>query len=154
MKDSRNAQIVQKRERANRLSLPPNLLRATTFTMVLIVLAVLGVLVVLAIALASVCVTGACALVPCTCNTSSTTRVSSYGAIVPCTCIANPIARVSSYSTIVTCQSTRALKLIDQSGYCLPTRKIPTLSGWPSSVTVNYWILSVNDIFSIQNSLT
>lgn len=98
--------------------------------MVLIVLAVLGVLVVLAIALASICVTGACAL-------------------VPCTCIASPIARVSSYSTIVTCQSTRALKLIDQSGYCLPTRKIPTLSGWPSSVTVNYWILSVNDIFSI-----
>jgi len=118
--------------------------------MVLIVLAVLGVLVVLAIALASVGVTGACALVPCTCITSSitssTTRVSSYGAIVPCTCIASPIARVSSYGTVV---STRALKLIDQSGYCLPTRKIPTLAGWPSSVTVNYWILLVNDIFPI-----
>jgi len=84
--------------------------------MVLIVLAVPGVLVVLAIssvALATtVCVTGACI-------TDSTTRV-------------------SSYSAIVTCQNTRALKLIDQSGDCLPTRKIPTLPGWPSSVTVNY----------------
>jgi len=88
---------------------------------VLVALAVLGVLVVLVIlATSSVALaTSACALVSCTCITSSTTGVSGYGAII-------------------TGQSTRALKLIDQSGYCLPTKKIPTLSGWPLSVTVNY----------------
>ena len=105
---------------------PEPIKRATTIIVVLIFLAVLGVLVVLAVA-------GAC--------------IASTRGLVPSTCIASSSICVSSCGTIATCQSAGALRMIDQSSYCSSMRKVLTAPGWPSSVTVNFWIFleAMND---------